>query len=185
MAKPDWDAIRDAWEAGTPDQDLTKAHGPKCKTIRERAAAEGWDATRRPKPRAHTQAHARTRDAAAEGAGQTGATVKPPPAEYHDEFPADQALAIGQHTGDWQSLRNRSMTLLQVCDSPRMLAAIAGALKLSSEGQRKALGLDKAEPEKTAADGNGVIVLPAKVPLKSVPPDSDDWAKLVEKRTQE
>lgn len=152
MAVPNWPAIQPRYEAGETPEDLAKAYKTDAQKIRNRAWSQGWDKSkqydggkRKPsaddKPALYTRHAKNQRPQVAAHVSATSAAVSVPV--------LDVDAYLEQHRDDWQGLRLTAIKMLAGMDhldpnaQARQLSAIATALKLVQDGQRKHFGVDK------------------------------------------
>lgn len=155
--EPNWPAIQKRYEAGEPPDKLAAAFKTPEKTIRRKAREEKWEKRLQPrreaKPRTPARNAARTSNALAERAAASVASAE-------IEILDPQAY-LEQHRDDWQGLRQIAMALLpqvplmEERNQGKNLAAIATALKLVQDGQRKHFGLEKGQAPEGPNDGTG------------------------------
>lgn len=163
MAEPNWPAIKARFEKGEPPDKLAAAYKLPRKTIAGRARRDGWDKGLQPKLKRSSGAKPRTPAHDATPARKAVAEAITAAAASVDLEPLDPEAYIEQHRDDFQGLRQVAVTLLQNLGSldpnaqARQLTAIASALKLVQDGQRKALNLDKSDTKTGANDLQSAI----------------------------
>jgi hypothetical protein len=161
MAVPNWSAIQPRYEDGETPEDLAKAFKCDAQKIRNRAWSQGWNKTKQAdggkrkaspdaKPAAHTRPSEKPRPQVAAHVSAATATVSVSVLEP-DAY-------LEQHRDDWQGLRTTAIKLLGSMDhldpnaQARQLSAIATALKLVQDGQRKGMGIKDGELPQQASD---------------------------------
>lgn len=138
-----WNAIKLRFERNEQLDAIARQFGVKRDAIMAHGLEMGWEtATERA-----SSNNRRARESFADTVERIASVeLHPLPADY-----------VEQHLTDWQELRRRveaefvGYLTLQPNERARMLPAIAAALKLIQDGQRKSLGLDK----QTGGDGAG------------------------------
>jgi hypothetical protein len=151
MAVPNWSAIQPRYEDGEIPEDLAKAFKCDAQKIRNRAKSQGWDKSKQPNGNAsRTRPSEKPRPQVAAHVSAATATVSVSVLEP-DAY-------LEQHRDDWQGLRTTAIKLLGSMDhldpnaQARQLSAIATALKLVQDGQRKGMGIKDGELPQQASD---------------------------------
>ena len=138
----DWETIRAEYEAGSTQSELSRAHGVSRKAIQKHIEAEGWTQDVEPSIQ---------RKVAEKVAGVVAGCDPKKKAEAIDAEAARRAAVVQRHRDEWDGHKEIVDTALGTrdFDSAKLAKITAETLKIRQEAERKAWGIDVAQPNVT------------------------------------